>query len=216
MFIPPSEITGFFEMLNQAGLNYVLIKNISNELPGSLEDVKDIDILVHPDSKTEFEKVMENNGYERVIPPLGVENGWVFGYGVPSYQFWLKTQKPFQLYIDANFVLCCKSLIPKTWVPLNKPINDSVWREKKFDAGNGWWVMDDENQLLYLLTRCVFDKKSFSPAYILEIEKRKHLLSHIREKLQITFYKYTPRLAEMIAQGRYPEIIGDYIAYDEY
>jgi len=215
-YINPDEIKDFFSLMNDNDINYVLIKNIAKELPCSLKDGKDIDILVHPDSKARFEEAMIKGNFDKHTPPLGIENGWTFGYSMPSYQFWMKKDRPFTLYIDASFVLACKSLIPKTWVPLNKPINDSVWKEKVFDDKNKWWVMDDKNMLLYLLVRCIFDKKAFSDAYIDEIELRKHYMGDIEDKLQITFIKYSPRLAEMVAAQKYGDIIQDYITFDKY
>ena len=135
---------------------------------------------------------------------------------MPSYQFWKKKDTVFALYIDVNFTLCCQSFIPKTWIPLNESINESVWKEKVFDDENKWWIIDDKNMLLYLLVRCMFDKKTFSEAYISEIEKRKHHMDSIDEKLRSTFYKYSSRLSALVAAGEYGSIIQDYIVFDEY
>jgi hypothetical protein len=214
--INPNEIRKFFSLMNDNDINYILIKNVADELPYSLKDGKDIDILVHPDSKSKFEEVMIKGNFDICTPPLGVENGWTFGYSLPSYQFWMKRDSSFTLYIDASFVLSCKSLIPKTWVPLNEPINNSVWKEKVFDDKNNWWIMDDKNMLLYLLVRCIFDKKNFSDTYIKEIELRKRYMSDIEDKLKITFYKYSSRLSKMIAEQKYENIIQDYITFDKY
>ena len=215
-YINPDEIKKFFIILNNNEINYILIKNIADELPNSLMDGKDIDILVYPDSKTQYEEVMKKNNYHAHTHPLGIQNGWTFGYSLPEYQFWKKEDRPFSLYIDANFILCCKSFVPKTWVPLNRPINDSVWENKIFDDKNEWWIMDDKNMLLYLLVRCIFDKNSFSDSYIFEIEKRKHFINKIDDKLRMTFYKYSTRLSELVMMGKYGEIIQDYIAFDNY
>jgi len=63
MYVPPIEISAFFEMLNQNGFNYLIIKNISNELPCSLDNGKYIDILVHAESKIELGKGDGGKGF---------------------------------------------------------------------------------------------------------------------------------------------------------
>jgi len=209
-------INNFFLLLNENNINYILIKNIDNELPNNLIDGKDIDILVHLDSKEEFENIMKENNYNILTHPQGNENGWNFGYNMPSCQFWKKNDNSFTLYIDVNFILCCKSLINKTWVPLNEPINNSIWQNKIFDKNNNWWIMDDKNLLLYLIVRCIFDKSNFSDSYIKEIEIRKHYINEIKDKLEITFFKFNSHLQQLIKDSNYNKIINDYITYNKY
>ena len=215
-YVDSSEIKAFFIMLNNNDIEYVLVKNIGDELPYSLEDGKGINILVHPDSKSEFERSMQEGGFEKKTHTFGIENGWTFGYSMLPYQFWMKKNKPFTLYIDASFVLSCKSLMPKVCVPLKEHIDESIWKEKVFDIENNWWIIDDKNMLLYLLVRSIFDKKVFTEAYVNEIEKRKHHLNDIKYKLHVIFFTYTSRLTEMVATGKYSDIIQDYVTFDEY
>jgi len=217
MYIPQQYIDGFFKMLHQQPINYVLIKNNDNELPSKLLDGKDIDILVHPDDKIKFEISMKGN-YHTHTPPLGRANGWNFGYGLPEYQFWRKDDTEYNLYIDASFALCCKSLVPKTWIPLDRKINESVWVNKIYDEQNGFWKIDERNLLVYLIVRCIFDKKHFSDIYILEIEKRINLLtdSYVGEALGLVFFKFTPNLITLINNKNFESIIKEYISFMEY
>jgi hypothetical protein len=218
MFIPRQYVEDFFNMLNEHSVNYALIKNIGNELPEKLPEGKDIDILVHPESKQLFENIMLDNNYHTHTPPLGISNGWNFGYGLPEYQFWKKENIPCDFYIDASFALCCKSLVPKTWIPLDRKINENVWGNKVFDKQNNCWKIDDRNLLVYLLVRCIFDKQYFSEAYIQEIEKLEELLfdSYVQEALKLVFFKFTPKLIELLKDRKYASAINEYISFKEY
>jgi hypothetical protein len=218
MFIPRQYIDDFFNTLNEHSVNYALIKNIDNELPEKLPDGKDIDILVHPESKQQFENIMLSNNYHTHTPPLGISNGWNFGYGLPEYQFWKKEDIPCDFYIDASFALCCKSLVPKTWIPLDTKINENVWGNKIFDRQNNFWKIDDRNLLIYLLVRCIFDKQYFSEAYIQEIEKLEKLLidSYVHEAMEFVFFKFAPKLIDLLKDRKYVSVINEYISFKEY
>ena len=217
-YIPVESIKDFFSFMNKSEIRYVLIKNISSELPNQLLNGKDIDIVVHEEDKVRFEKCMKNHGYHTHTPPLGIVNGWTFAYQLPEYEFWKLENKPFTLYIDASFKLACKSITPNVWIPLDNIIQEDIWKKRCFDEKNGWWIMDDQTILIYLFVRSIFDKHEFKQGYVEGIEERKYLLNdeNTQEKLRKVFFKYTDRLIQMIESKRYDEIIQDYKTYLNY
>ena len=218
MFIPRKYIDDLFILLNENSINYILIKNINNELPEKLINGKDIDILVHPGSKQQFENIMLENKYYKHTHPLGIKNGWYFSYGLQEYQFWKKADINYDLFIDTSFTLCCKSLIPKIWIPLDKKINDAIWEKKYFNEKNLNWQIDDQNLIVYLIVRCIFDKQHFSTNYISEIQEYNSLLSdnYVNEALRLIFFKFTPRLIELIQNNKFDLIFHEYITFLEY
>ena len=216
--IPSEVILDFFEKLSSADILYVIIKNISDELPRHLKDRKDIDILVHESYVRQFEEFMAANNFNKCTPPLGRENGWNFAYQLPEYQFWKLNEDKYTLYIDASFKLSCKSLTPKTWIPLDKCINDDIWEKRIFDSKNHWWIMDDETILIYLLVRSIFDKREFKEGYIKGIESRKAFLKNagVQQKLSKIFFKGTNLLIEQVTAGHYDNIISNYLSFTDY
>ena len=218
MYIPKELVQSFFHDINQFGIHYVLIKNIGGELPETLKDGKDIDILVMEQDKQLFTQQMIKHGYHALTHPLGVEHGWAFAYGLPEYQFWNKGGTECKFYIDAAFKLCCKSFIPKVWIPLDKKINEDVWKNRSWDEENQWWMLDEKTELIYLLVRCIFDKNEFSGIYVTEIEQRKRLLqdSQVIEKLRLVFFRFTDTLIRMVEAGEYESIIQSYITFSDY
>lgn len=218
MFIGRQHILEFFEALNHSSIDYVLIKNVGNELPEHLEDGKDIDILVRTEHTEKFAKFMENHNFCIIDHPWGRKKGWNFGYQLPEHQFWKKRGIDETLYIDASFKLSCKSLMPKTWIPLDQCINQDIWRNRVFDDKNSWWIMDDRTIFIYLIVRSIFDKSNFKDVYIEDIEKMLYLLDEdeVINKLKRVFFKYTDRLIELLKEKRYTDIVDDYICYTEY
>jgi len=216
--IPSEVILQFFEKLSASGLLYVIIKNVSGELPYHLKDGKDIDILVHESCMGQFENFMAENNFERQTPPNGRDHGWNFAYQLPEYQFWKLKEDGFTFYIDASFKLSCKSLTPRTWIPLDKCINDDIWRKREYDPVHRLWMMDDETVLIYLLVRSVFDKREFRDGYIEGIEARKPLLqkTDVQQKLSKVFFNYTGVLTGRVMDGKYDGIIGDYLQFTDY
>jgi hypothetical protein len=205
-------------MMNESAVDYVLIKNVNNELPSGLLDGKDIDIVVAPQCKTRFERTMQNNDYRAHTNPFGKANGWNFAYGLQEYQFWKKEGIPGDLYIDASFALCCKSLTPNIWIPLDGFINETIWKNRIFDDALNCWRMDDKNLLLYLLVRCIFDKRNFTAAYISDIEKLKHLFmdDYVRKAMNLVFFAFAPNLIDLVSRGRYESILTEHLSFSEY
>ena len=140
MYIPKEQINSFFQDINSFGISYVLIKNMDDELPAHLENGKDIDILVKEEDKDLFAQKMLGLRYQSCIPPCGISNGWSFAYGLTEYQFWKKPVEEYDIYIDACFKLCCKSLTPKVWIPLDKKINNDIWEQRVKNRNGMSWM----------------------------------------------------------------------------
>lgn len=213
-------IYSFFQQLNRdcPAVRYVLIKNINGELPERLKDGKDIDLLVKAEDREAFAEFMHTHGFQRKTPPLGRKNGWNFAYQLPEYEFWKKLNVNYNFYIDISFRLCCKSLTPKTWIPLDACINEDLWKQRVWDEKNNWWIMDDETTLLYLIVRSIFDKREFSEGYINGIEERLAFLDceRTQRKLRKVFFQYATRLTEQIRAKNYNGLIEDYLTFTDY
>ena len=216
MFYNAEDVHALFKLLNDAGINYILTKNIASELPAKLKVGKDIDLIVHPNDYERFKALLLDAGYQKMIHSRGKESGWNFMYGMHEN---MKFRQPISsLNVDVYAELCTKSLVRTSWLPLDKVIQQSIWANKVWDAANQWWIMDDENMVIYLLTRSVFEKNGFSDAYIREIEKRMRLLANptARQKLEKIFFKFTDTLLEKVSARRYKEIFVSYFTFTDY
>lgn len=215
MYYKEKDIRDFFSLLND-NVIYILTKNIGNELPQKLAKGKDIDIIVHPDYYEKFKTLLKIWGYKQIIHPHGAELGWKYLYGMrKAYKY---ENKSSHIQVDVYDCLCTKSAMMNAWLPLDKKINANIWMEKQWDSKNKWWILDDATMLVYLITRCVFEKNSFSELYKMEIEKRKQYLANkvVIEKLESVFFKFTSVLIKLIQDRKYDNIISRYYSFVDY
>lgn len=209
-------IKNFFENINRAGIKYVLIKNISNELPCKLIIGKDIDILVCSSDKDKFNFFMKSQG-RKVNHPYNRYNGWTNLYGLPEFEFW-RLYRGSDLLIDVTYKLCCKGLMPKTWIPLDNLIQENAWANRWWNEDLLCWQLDIDTSYVYYIVRCIFDKKEFLDRYIFEIEKISEKIdeSKVDKMLNCVFNKFTPKLKEMLQEKKYEEINQAYLRFESY
>jgi hypothetical protein len=217
-YIDSAAIRAFFAELNDSDIQYVLIKNVNDELPDRLKNGKDIDILVKETDHQKFDEFMSSHNFRRHTPPKGRAKGWNFAYQLPEYEFWKKEDIDDDLFIDASFKLSCESLTPKTWIPLDRLINDDIWEKRVFDRDNNFWILDDKTQLIYLLCRSIFDKREFKAGYVRGIEERVQYIddSDVQMELSKVFFKFTPVLTQMVKDKQYGQIIDAYLEFVDY
>ena len=211
--VNPKLIKDFFLLLNKNNINYVLIKNDGNKVPYYLEDEKDIDFLIHPTEYEKLKAILTNNGYEKKI---GESCRRFFLYQLREDLFFKKENCYFHFYE----ALSCNPLtnMGKCKIPLDNIIQDYIWKNKRWDKENNWWIMDDISILLYLIIRSIFDKLDFRIIYIEEIEKR---IEYIDSKdfyilANSVFFKFTNKMIELVKKREYKNILKEYLSYKNY
>lgn len=215
-YLPPHFINRFFEGLNEAGIEYVLIKNICGELPDHLIAGKDIDILVHSESMNSFHDYMRPIA-RKIIHPFGKEYGWRNLYGLEEFEKWrLNTSE--DILVDVSCKLCCQCLMPKMWLPLDGFIQQELWRHRIFESEKNWWRIDNNVLYSYLVIRSVFDKRCFTEFYIDEIERLAEVIDAqiVKSYFKLVFFKYTDTLFEMLENRNYHEIISRHLRFKGY
>ena len=215
-YINPFFIKNFFEGLNNEKINYVLIKNVGNELPDNLIIGKDIDILVHHESMHSFHKYISKHG-RKMLHPYGKEAGWLNIYRLPEFEFW-RLNTADDLFIDVSNMLSCHSLMPNIWIPLDNHIQTDLWQNKVFDEENKWWRIDDDILYVYLVSRCILDKRKFPEVYREEIKKQRSKIEteKVKAYFENVFFKFTDPLMIMLDKGDFDNIISAYIRYKNY
>lgn len=213
--IDSAKLIAAFKRLNESGLEYILIRNINNELPAALKTGKDIDILVKKKNEKDFDRFFRNEHFEEVVHPLDND---IFLYGTDKFKMYNDRNG---IIFDLNFQLAVRSLDAGQWIPLEQSIQQSAWENKRFvhaDKSFHYWALSYEDEFIHLITRSVFDKRGFSSDYI---EKINDIYSQINMdevtgKLELVFFKFTFFLLEKIARREYDTIVKDYIQFKEY
>lgn len=215
-YINSDLIKSFFSDLNNSEIEYALIKNIGNELPDFLVPGKDIDIIVNAACMKDFHEFMKKRS-RRYIHPRGPESGWHNMYGLKNFEFWrLNTSD--DIFIDVTYQLCCHSLMPNIWLPLDNQIQVDVWKNKVYDTEHNWWTLDKNVEFAYLLARCIFDKQSFSNNYRDLINSLYKIIDIgiVKRYLNLIFFNYTDELLLQISNDDYDNIISRYLSCHNY
>jgi hypothetical protein len=214
-YLAPEEVKVFFAALNDASIEYVLLKNIDEELPNRLIRGKDIDILVRAGELSRYFDLLARLGFSETVHPQSSRMGWVFAYGASDC--FMHTNSG-GLMVDVHCELCLKALEGNIWIPFERHINEAVWMTRVLDSDNGWWVLNNKIGFAYLVSRCMFDKSYFSPPYRAHIRRWAGLLDdeEVRGILRTVFFKFTPTLIEMLREERYDSIVDTYISFGDY
>jgi hypothetical protein len=125
------------------------------------------------------------------------------------------------MIIDLNFQLCVRSLDKGQWIPLDQEIQLSAFENKIFEEtslGLNYWTLGKEDRFITLITRSIFDKKKFLPAYIRGIEELKNNVDYeiIEQKFKLICFNYTHSLLQQIKEAGYSEIIANYYSFKNY
>jgi hypothetical protein len=214
--IEAAELIKIFKKLNESGLSYILLRNINHELPDKLKVGKDIDLLVHKHEEDEFKAFFKSNCYNTIKHPFRNE---IFLYGVDKFEF--KYNNNNKILFDLNFQLAVRSLDAGQWIPLDQEIQDSAWNNVRFEKNNsglGYWTLSCEDELVSLVSRSIFDKKSFEEGYIHRIEELMPLvnLSEIEYKFRLIFFKFAPHLVSLISNKQFQKILYNYLRFIGY
>ena len=213
-YVNPNAIIEIFNKLNTSGFEYILIRNINNELPTGLRIGKDIDLLVHYNDRREFINFLKTSGFKRINHPHQHDK---FLYGVRIFEFFVNKDN---VLLDLNYQLACRSLNAGEWIPLDNKIQDSAWKNKvtnKIDNFS-FYSLGLEDEFVALVTRSIFDKKEFQDGYMERIEE---LMNHIDAneviaKFQLIFFKFTPVLFSMLKERQYKAVLDRYLSFMEY
>lgn len=214
--IDSKELINIFRLLNGSSLNYILMRNINNELPVGLEIGKDIDILVNKEDENEFISFFHENDYMTIDHPFKYDT---FLYGVDRFEF--KYNNNNKILFDLNFQIAFRSLDKGQWIPLDQIIQESAWKNKKFERLNdnfGYWTLSYEDEFICLIARSIFDKKEFQSGYISKIDELLNVIDKedVLQKLNRVFFKFTPYLVEYVEDKDYDNIIKNYLEFKEY
>ncbi len=214
IFVDSAAIINFFSLLNNSGIDYILLRNINNELPEKLEVKKDIDVLFKINDRDKILFLLKNNGFKPISHPFEKD---IFLYGVTKFE---KVINDKNVLIDLNYELTCRSLNAGEWLPLDNKIQQSAWDNKifveKYDFK--YWSLSHNDEFISLVTRCVFDRKEFEKGYTNRIIELLDIINkeEVLPKLQLIFYKFVPELMAQLNNKTFEKIIEKYIAFIDY
>ncbi|MCF6775585.1 hypothetical protein L3V83_03245 [Thiotrichales bacterium 19X7-9] len=209
------QLKNAFIELNESRLDYILLRNINNEIPLHLDLGKDIDILVKKKDEPLFIEFFKKHNYKEVVHPLRND---IFLYGTDQFRTF-KDQN--NILFDLNYQVAVRSLDAGQWIPLDQILQNSAWINRRFEQISddfGYWSLSYEDELICLVARSIFDKKEFQVGYIKRINELIPMVdwNNVQEKFNLIFFKYTPVLIKLIKKNDYQNIIMNYLKFSEY
>lgn len=170
-------------------------------------------IIVFEDNYDGFRSMIRNN---RDTTILEHPCGRLFGYK------FLYQMKPFELvkykgtYIEIFFQLPCMSLTPKTWMPLEKRIQQRIWNNQISNGGVKY--IDDTSLLIFKICWAVFKSGHFTYESKQLINKLMVVVDRVvlRTLLKEVFFLFTDQLLALISEQRYDEIMRCYVTFCHY
>ena len=170
-------------------------------------------IIISEDDYDRLRKMIRNN---RNTTVLEHPYGRMFGYK------FLYQMKPFELvkykgiFIEFFFQFPCMSLTPKTWMPLEKKIQQRVWDNQIFDGSVKY--IDNISLLIFKICWAVFKNGYFTYETKQLINRLMVIVDRevLRTLLKEVFFLFTDQLLELISQKRYDEIMRCYVTFCNY
>ncbi len=214
-FVLREEIDDAFEACLASSARFVLLRNAGDQLPDQLPVKQDIDILVHPEDAKQFHEALLGAGWKRGKHPWDFGSNFRFLYSMTPFRWYHKGS----IFLDVAYQLACRSPNAGEWMPLDELIQIDVWSRRREEPKTPWkYRLALEVELVHLLTRCIFDKRTFNDAYIASIAclfpqaNRKCL----NDYLERVFFRFTPILITMLEENQYDRIRDAYHSFVDY
>lgn len=194
-----NEITEHF---NKCYISYRLLDSNSDTI-SILLDVKQLQL---------FENAMKSLHYKKVDHPLGSKRGYVFLYQMHPFLMFQANGINIEIFCE----LPCRSITAKTWIPLDRAIQQKAWGKPAENNGILW--CEAKSRFIYLLSRAIFLDSGFSSHIRGELSKMTFVLSDnsFRNLLSTVYFKYTDSLIEKLSNQDYDSIISDYYHFLKY
>ncbi|MBR4720596.1 MAG: hypothetical protein IK057_02410 [Clostridia bacterium] len=173
-------------------------------------DVQDKMITLLVDKKSN-NKILQKDMKE--IPhPYGKETGYRFLYQMTPFKLYKKQD----YYIEVYNQLPCGSLTAKTWIPLDRAIQQRAWGDYELKDGIKW--CDGICRYLYHLCWAIFKHNGFSPFEMQYLKENRELLKteEFMHCASLVFFSYTDKLIEHLYKGDYYAVIHEYYSFIGY
>lgn len=211
---PSDIIISFFRDLNKSKVKYVLLRNKNNELPYNLQLGKDIDLYVPFESRKQLLIFFKNNKFYKIRHPL---RKLIRLYGINELEMFTSKAK---LLVDINYEFCVKGLSKKHLIPIDKEIQKNLLKNKKtiFIEDVPVNFLGDNEYLVTLIARQVFDKEFFDNWSIQEINRLIKICDHdlLVEYLKLVFFNFTEDLLTLISENQFKKIYSNYLKFNKY
>lgn len=172
-----------------------------------------VTLIINNKHYDKYKSVFAKNKQMKFLQhPQGSFFGYIFLYQMRSFELFRYKSVFFEVY----FQLPCMSIAPKTWVPLDLCIQESVWKDSLLKENI--YYMSYTPLLIYLLCVGIFEDYGFSKdtkklLVGLFIKIDNDILKNYVEKV---FFAYSDNLMQLLIEEKYDDIIESYYTFSDY
>ena len=192
--------------------NFQLL-SIFRTLPHLIVETRDNVVTILVKCKpADVKSLMRKNKASQKLHPYCKYYGYKYIYQLQQFMMFKKDKK----YYEVIFQLPCLSLTHKTWLPLDKSIQDFAWNNPKIL--NNKSLINDETYLIYRIANSIFHQYIFTESDIEYLNMNHHLLyiDSVSVMLSLVFFKYTEKLLFLLRNKQYNNIVADYFLFIAY
>lgn len=169
-------------------------------------------VLIKEDYLQKAEIELMKVGIRKTKHPFGKDNNYKFLYQMHPF---LRYENEF-VCVDIFCQLPCGSIMPKTWIPLDRMIQSHIWSEEESVNGIQW--CNKLVRYIFLLCWAIFTEKRFSDRIKHYLKDNKMVLDNpiANDLFSVVFFRYTPVLIMQLRMDKYDDIIPNYFHFLDY
>lgn len=180
------------------------------ELPDKLLVGKDVDILIHDKDFPYLSSKLKKLNFHEVTHP-NIADTYI--YGALKRRMFLRKG----LFLDIHSQIVVRSLDAGQWMPLDVTIQEAAWATKALTESE-FPIVPREVECIYLIARCIFDKKCFPKA---QRERISYLLcnqleSSHKNMTKKVFFSFSEILLDFARRGDFDSIFKAYKNFRDY
>lgn len=168
-------------------------------------------ILVNDRNYKEYRRIVKELGAKKTVHPCSEKLGYHFLYQMRPFELYVKDG----FFFEFMFKLPCASLTPKSYIPLDRRIQEYVFsRECKGDIKR----IDNLSYCIYRICLAIFERKKFTAddVDLFRINKDILLSKDAKNLLETVFFGFTDELSELLANNKIADIIPAYYSFSNY
>lgn len=169
-----------------------------------------VTILLPPEAAKDVKRRLK--GAKEMPHPQGKRYGYSFA----------EEMEPFRIFFHAGrfyeivFQIACPNTFSKSWTPLDKFVQEAVWKD--FREENGLLFLAFRDEWLCRLIQCLFQKRFFSEDDRTYFEQSQALLDDpaLLEGLETVLFAFTPVLIRLIRDAAFDSIVSRFDSFTDY
>lgn len=204
-------LKAIFTDFARQGIDHVVLRN-NGAIPAFCSREDDIDILIRPEDYARACDIVNFPG--RAVVRDSAEYQQLYGACLNVHLI----DPKLDLMVDMHTALQHHSLMGNMGVTLCDYLQRSMFDRRRFAEGVVNAVPGYADLFIHISCRAVFDARRTTPRYARQLELLLPVLDKeaLREELALVFFKFAPKLLDLVEQGKADRLFSAYMSFNAY